>query len=434
MAATASIVKSMAFQISKQKIRPAFLALATICVSLLLVSAAFAGFEWTPPPAPMRGAAPPAQTQNTPAAVPVTDVEGSMLPMPAEAPSAIPAPVPVPVKTNALPPPLMPAQAAPMPQPEQTAPAAPVMRTISVQQPAQKPQMQPAPLAKTPPPAAPVQQAMPKPLPEPHIQDTPVPVTADGQPYVAQENVKKRMRYSEWLTEAQAQEMSMKVNRQDDPLETQKAPLVVEESTHLIMQEGAPEKALDVAREQGALQQQAAPSVPPPIVATELQPPAPQDHSDVMPLLTPGDLTILPYPRQEQTAPPAPKVILPEDTPIQAKSAPVQPPTKAKPPSLPKTKKPEVKTEKVLKKVPDVAPAQKAEDFVGFGTDIPLAFAMEQILPEDYSFDFADGVNPEQRVSWQGGKPWKDVISEILTPMGLTLRIEGKAVFITPKS
>ncbi len=393
----------MVFHIPRKNIRPAFLALATACVSLSIAPHAFAGFEWTPPPAPMRAENPPVQTQSAPAAAaPVKNVEGSMLPLPVVPPPAAPASAAAPVKNN-MPPPMMPA-AQPMPEPVPAQMQQPVIKTISVQP--------PMPLAKAPPPPAPAPQAMmPEPAPAQPIQtqaqDTgPVPLTAGGQPYVAQESVKKRIHYSEWLTEAQAQEMSMKINKPEAaPPEAQKAPLAMEESTHLVVPQGTP-----------------------------LAAPAPQGNSDVMSLLTPQDLVIAPYPQQRmQQVQPAPaKIVMPEDAPEKAKTIPSSVPKKSNPPAPAKAKKTAPKKEAAAKKTPEQA--KKTDNFNGFGTDIPLAFAMEQILPEDYKFDFADGVNPEQRVSWQGGKPWKDVIGEILEKSNLASRTEGKTVHIVPKS
>ena len=52
------------------------------------------------------------------------------------------------------------------------------------------------------------------------------------------------------------------------------------------------------------------------------------------------------------------------------------------------------------------APSVAAADVVGFGTDMPLALALRQIVPADYAFSFGENVNPGYRVSWSGGKAW----------------------------
>lgn len=71
---------------------------------------------------------------------------------------------------------------------------------------------------------------------------------------------------------------------------------------------------------------------------------------------------------------------------------------------------------------------------VGFGKDMPMALAVQQILPEDYAYSFAKSVNPGARVSWNGGKQWNLVLLETLEPLGLSARIEGKNVVIVPSS
>lgn len=63
----------------------------------------------------------------------------------------------------------------------------------------------------------------------------------------------------------------------------------------------------------------------------------------------------------------------------------------------------------------------------GFGKDMPLALALRQIVPPEYQYAFADGVNPGTRISWQGGRPWDEVLSAALSPAGYTPSIrEGR--------
>ncbi len=67
------------------------------------------------------------------------------------------------------------------------------------------------------------------------------------------------------------------------------------------------------------------------------------------------------------------------------------------------------------------------EEAVGFGRDLPLALAVGQIVPPDYAFNFDSAVNPGDTVSWEGGKPWDQVLNETLSPIGASARIdEGK--------
>jgi hypothetical protein len=68
----------------------------------------------------------------------------------------------------------------------------------------------------------------------------------------------------------------------------------------------------------------------------------------------------------------------------------------------------------------------------GFGSDIALALALREVVPAHYSFSFAKGVNPGYRVSWNGGKPWNQVVREMVAPLDLTYEIRGNTVVIRP--
>lgn len=67
---------------------------------------------------------------------------------------------------------------------------------------------------------------------------------------------------------------------------------------------------------------------------------------------------------------------------------------------------------------------------MGFGTDIPLALAMGQIVPSTFSYSFASNVAPGLKISWNGGKPWNQVLNESLAPHGLQAKIVGTAVIV----
>ena len=51
---------------------------------------------------------------------------------------------------------------------------------------------------------------------------------------------------------------------------------------------------------------------------------------------------------------------------------------------------------------PIVADAQVV---TGFGQDLPLIIALRQIVPAEYQFAFADGIDLSTPVSWEGGRP-----------------------------
>lgn len=60
----------------------------------------------------------------------------------------------------------------------------------------------------------------------------------------------------------------------------------------------------------------------------------------------------------------------------------------------------------------------------GFGNDMPLALALRQIVPARYAFNFGEGVDVGTRVSWQGGKPWNEILNSALEPIGVVFSIK----------
>ncbi len=67
----------------------------------------------------------------------------------------------------------------------------------------------------------------------------------------------------------------------------------------------------------------------------------------------------------------------------------------------------------------------------GFGKDMPLALALRQIVPAKYAFSFGSGVNPGARVSWQGGKPWNEVLADATSKIGVKSAIKGKKILLS---
>lgn len=79
-----------------------------------------------------------------------------------------------------------------------------------------------------------------------------------------------------------------------------------------------------------------------------------------------------------------------------------------------------------------VPPPSKYAEVQGFGSDMPLAFAMRQIVPPEYAFAFDPSVDHGARVSWNGGQPWDMVLTETLLPLGLASVIDGNTVRVVP--
>jgi len=67
----------------------------------------------------------------------------------------------------------------------------------------------------------------------------------------------------------------------------------------------------------------------------------------------------------------------------------------------------------------------------GFGSDIPLAIALQQVVPAGYQYSFANGVNPGTSVSWEGGKPWQQVLGDMLAKQGLGYQLQNNTVVVS---
>jgi len=84
-----------------------------------------------------------------------------------------------------------------------------------------------------------------------------------------------------------------------------------------------------------------------------------------------------------------------------------------------------------------LAPAQQQSsaaggyaDAVGFGRDLPLALALSQVVPPEYSYAFGQNVDVGATVSWQGGKPWTEVLNEMLAQNGMVAVIDNNQITI----
>ena len=67
----------------------------------------------------------------------------------------------------------------------------------------------------------------------------------------------------------------------------------------------------------------------------------------------------------------------------------------------------------------------------GYGTDIPLSFAVRQIVPKGIRVIYGPDVTPETPVSWSGGKAWSEVLRDSLKPRRLRLLLAGQTATIT---
>ncbi|MEA1938882.1 MAG: toxin co-regulated pilus biosynthesis Q family protein [Pseudomonadota bacterium] len=80
-----------------------------------------------------------------------------------------------------------------------------------------------------------------------------------------------------------------------------------------------------------------------------------------------------------------------------------------------------------------MAPVPVAVDVVeGFAVQVPLLVALRQIIPEQYEIAFDPDINLTSPVSWQGGKPWREILEDVLTPLDLAANEEDVVLYIQP--
>ena len=100
--------------------------------------------------------------------------------------------------------------------------------------------------------------------------------------------------------------------------------------------------------------------------------------------------------------------------------------------SMPATQPAPPAPERADPPAPTPAPARRGLSLVqGFGHQVPLAFAVRQIVPASVKVKFGDGIDADDLlVDWKGGRPWPDVLRGTLRPPGLLVTFRPKAVLI----
>jgi len=66
----------------------------------------------------------------------------------------------------------------------------------------------------------------------------------------------------------------------------------------------------------------------------------------------------------------------------------------------------------------------------GFGNQVPLSFAVRQIVPRDVKVHFGKDVDPATAVDWKGGRPWNAVLWSAIHPLGLHLVLKPGTAWI----
>jgi len=75
-------------------------------------------------------------------------------------------------------------------------------------------------------------------------------------------------------------------------------------------------------------------------------------------------------------------------------------------------------------------PPSRFEMAYGFGDQIPLSFAVRQIVPPAVKVTYGPGADPNALVDWKGGQTWNRVLLSAVKPLGLRLLFTHAAVEI----
>ena len=65
---------------------------------------------------------------------------------------------------------------------------------------------------------------------------------------------------------------------------------------------------------------------------------------------------------------------------------------------------------------------------LGFGDQVPLRFAVRQIVPRNVKVIYGPGADPDAAVTWKGGRGWNWVLLHAVQPLGLRLVMTPMAV------
>lgn len=68
----------------------------------------------------------------------------------------------------------------------------------------------------------------------------------------------------------------------------------------------------------------------------------------------------------------------------------------------------------------------------GFGTNIPLSLAIEQVVPSSYTVVYQTQLDPDTIVSWVGGRAWDKVLEDMVYAHGARVRVTGAQVILYP--
>ena len=68
----------------------------------------------------------------------------------------------------------------------------------------------------------------------------------------------------------------------------------------------------------------------------------------------------------------------------------------------------------------------------GFGRQVPLSFAVRQVVPKGITVTYSEDLEPDAvTVDWQGGRPWPEVLRGLVRQPGLRVAFRPGAVLIS---
>ncbi len=66
----------------------------------------------------------------------------------------------------------------------------------------------------------------------------------------------------------------------------------------------------------------------------------------------------------------------------------------------------------------------------GFGTNVPLSLAFEQIVPAGWTIEDQAHLDRSMMVSWAGGRPWDKVLEDMLYAHGVRVSVTGSSIVL----
>ncbi len=68
---------------------------------------------------------------------------------------------------------------------------------------------------------------------------------------------------------------------------------------------------------------------------------------------------------------------------------------------------------------------------MGFGQQIPLSFAVRQIVPQSIKLRISPSTDRQALVDWHGGRQWPAVLRDAIRPLGLRLAVHHHIAIIS---